>query len=95
MKLKALESEIPPCELSLQIPGKLFQQLEDYRRYFQAKHGQEIDVETLVVQMVDAFIASDREFKKWRRARLGLTTRTRKRATLRIPANLNGHSGPT
>ncbi len=81
MKLKALEREIPPCELSIQISGKVFLQLEDHRRYFQAKHGQEVDVQTLVVQMVEAFIASDREFKKWRRARLGLTARTRKRAT--------------
>ena len=68
MKLKAPEPKLPPSPLRLSVPGKLMAMLEDYARYFEAEHGQAIPVEEMVVQILDAFVAKDFTFARWRKA---------------------------
>ena len=75
MKLKPREPELPSLPLKLDVPGKLHEMLEDYSRYYQASHGHEIAVDSMVVDMLSAFVATDYGFKKWRRERAGKTLR--------------------
>jgi hypothetical protein len=75
MKLKPLERELSPSDLTLQIPGKLAEALGDYGRYFEVEHAQTITQDVLVVQILSAFIASDHDFQKWRREHSGKAIR--------------------
>jgi hypothetical protein len=67
MKLKPLPQRQASAELRGRIPGELHAALVAYTVYYRETARQAIDVWPLVVQMVQQFVDTDREFQAWRR----------------------------
>ena len=68
MKLKPVQT-YPAAMLKGRVPGELHTTLTAYATYYRETTGQTIDVWSLVVQMLQRFVATDREFQAWRRRR--------------------------
>jgi hypothetical protein len=66
MKLKPVQT-YPTAILKGRVPGELHTTLTAYTTYYRETTGQAIDVWSLVVQMLQRFVATDREFQAWRR----------------------------
>jgi hypothetical protein len=62
MKLKPVQT-YPPAELKGRVPGELHRTLTAYTGYYRQTTGQTIDVWGLVVQILQQFMDSDREFQ--------------------------------
>jgi hypothetical protein len=67
MKLKPVRQTYAPAELRGRIPGELHAALTAYTAYYRETLGQAIELWPLVVQMVQQFLDTDREFQAWRR----------------------------
>jgi hypothetical protein len=65
MKLKPIQT-YPAAELKGRVPGELNRALTAYAAYYRETTGQTIEVWALVVQMLEQFMATDREFQAWR-----------------------------
>lgn len=70
MRLKPKELIKPPKTVKVMLTGELTSLLEQYCRYYQSAHKQEIAVPELLMDMAEAFLKSDREFIRWRRNNL-------------------------
>jgi hypothetical protein len=70
MKLKPVQT-YAPAELKGRIPGELHTALVAYTAYYRETAGQAIEVWPLVVQMLQQFVETDREFQAWRRTQNG------------------------
>ena len=66
MRLKPVQS-YRAVALKGRVPGELHAALTDYTTYYREKTGQTIDVWALMVQMLERFVETDREFLAWRR----------------------------
>ena len=66
MRLKPVQTytDVP---LKGRVPGELHAALTAYASYYRATSGQPIEVWPLLVQMLQRFIETDREFQTWRR----------------------------
>ena len=66
MKLKPVQS-YTDVSLKGRIPGELHAALISYTSYYHETIGQPIEVWPLIVQMLQRFLETDREFQTWRR----------------------------
>jgi hypothetical protein len=66
MRLKPMQN-YPDASLKGRVPGELHAALTAYTTYYREKTGQPIDVWSLLVQMLERFVETDREFLAWRR----------------------------
>jgi len=66
MKLKRLRN-LPPARLFGRVPGELNETLTAYQAYYRHLHSEAIDSWPLVLQILETFLSSDREFQAWRR----------------------------
>ena len=66
MKLKPVRTytDVP---LKGRVPGELHAALNAYTSYYRETTGQPIEVWPLIVQMLQRFVETDREFQTWRR----------------------------
>ena len=66
MKLKPVQTytDVP---LKGRVPGELHAALTAYTSYYRETSGQPIEVWPLIVQMLQRFLETDREFQTWRR----------------------------
>ena len=67
MKLRPIAKALPPVPVRLKLPGNLHAALSRYAEFYQHEHGAGIAVPELVVEMVRTFLATDRDFRAWRR----------------------------
>ena len=75
MKLKRVRILAPePSRASS--PASSYEVLAAYAGYDREVHGEAIDLWPLLVQMLRAFVAADREFHTWRRQAGGSAGRT-------------------
>ncbi len=65
MKLKPVKT-YPEASLKGRVPGELHAALTAYTSYYHETIGQPIDVWSLVVQMLQRFVETDREVQTWR-----------------------------
>jgi hypothetical protein len=70
MKLKPVQT-YPAAELKGRVPGELHRALTAYAAYYRQTTGQAIEVWPLVVQMLQQFLDTDRDFQTWRRSQNG------------------------
>ena len=66
MRLKKL-AEATPESLTLRLSSACVEDLDAYRVYYQTVHHQPIDKRTLILEIVQTFIDSDRAFRSWQR----------------------------
>ena len=66
MRLKPVQT-YADVSLKGRIPGELHAALTAYTSYYRETSGQPIEVWPLLVQMLQRFIETDREFQTWRR----------------------------
>ena len=66
MKLKRVQT-YTDVSLKGRIPGELNAALTAYASYYRETTGQAIEVWPLIVQMLQRFVETDREFQTWRR----------------------------
>ena len=66
MKLKPVQT-YTDVSLKGRIPGELHAALTAYTSYYRETSGQPIEVWPLMVQMLQRFVETDREFQAWRR----------------------------
>ena len=66
MKLKPVQT-YTDVSLKGRIPGELHAALTAYTSYYRETNGQPIEVWPLIVQMLQRFVETDREFQTWRR----------------------------
>jgi hypothetical protein len=66
MRLKPVQTynDVP---LKGRVPGELHAALTAYTSFYRETSGQPIEVWPLLVQMLQRFIETDREFQTWRR----------------------------
>ena len=66
MRLKPVQN-YTDASLKGRVPGELHAALTVYTSYYHETTGQRIELWALVIQMLERFIATDREFHAWRR----------------------------
>ena len=66
MKLKPVQT-YTDVSLKGRIPGELHAALTAYTSYYRETNGQPIEVWPLIMQMLQRFVETDREFQRWRR----------------------------
>ena len=66
MRLKPVQN-YADASLKGRVPGELHAALTAYASYYHETTGQPIEVWALVVQMLQRFVETDREFQTWRR----------------------------
>ena len=67
MKLRPIAKELPPVPVRVKLPGDLHAALSRYAEYYQHEQGAGIDVPDLMVEMLRTFLATDRDFRAWKR----------------------------
>ena len=70
MKLKPIQT-YAAAVLKGRVPGELHTTLTAYAAYYQEATGQTIEVWPLVLQMLQQFVDTDRDFQAWRRTQNG------------------------
>ena len=66
MKLKRLRI-LPSVKLAGRVSGELSETLTAYQAYYRHLHGEAIEPWPLVVQILETFMETDRDFQTWRR----------------------------
>jgi len=66
MKLKPIQT-YPAAVLKGRVPGELHTTLTAYAAYYHEATGRSIEVWPLVLQMLQQFVDTDRDFQAWRR----------------------------
>jgi hypothetical protein len=66
MKLKPVQTS-PVALLKGRVPGELHTALTAYTAYYRETIGQTIELWPLVVQILQQFLDTDRDFQAWRR----------------------------
>jgi hypothetical protein len=67
LKIRQLP-DTTPVKLSIALPPPLQSDLQDYARVYEQAYGQSAKVADLIPSMLEAFMASDSNFKKARKA---------------------------
>lgn len=65
--LPKIDLEEKTLEVRLRLKGKAALDIADYQRAYQAAHGQAIDAEPLILNILQAHIDADRGFQGWRK----------------------------
>ena len=58
----------PPVELKMKLTGDMASAFADYQRAYEQAYGEAPDKDALALQMLCAFIESDKGFAAWRRS---------------------------
>jgi len=67
MKLKLRDKQLPPVQLRLVVPAELKERLDEYVGFVHGISGREVETREVAVEMLEQFIASDREFRRWQK----------------------------
>ena len=67
MKLKLKEKELPPVQLRLVLPAAAKQMLDRYVAFVGQTSGFEVEAREVAVEMLEQFMASDRDFRPWQK----------------------------
>ena len=67
MKLKLKEKELPPVQLRLALPAAAKQMLDRYATFVGRTSGREVEAREIAVEMLEQFMASDRDFRQWQK----------------------------
>jgi len=92
MKLKIKHKELPPVQMRLVLPAALKADLDRYVAFVAETSQGEVEAREVAVQMLEQFMASDREFRQWQ-------TRSQESVLARHEGKrdrghqLNGHGG--
>ena len=65
MKLKLKEKALPPAQLRLVMPAATKQMLDRYVAFVGQTSGFEVEAREVAVEMLEQFMASDRDFRPW------------------------------
>jgi hypothetical protein len=66
--LAKLDLEEKSLEVRLRLKGKAAVDVAEYQRAYHAAHGQAVEAEPLIINIVQAHIDADRGFQAWRKA---------------------------
>ncbi len=66
--LPKFDLEEKTLEVRLRLKGKAAVDVADYQRAYQAAHGQAVEIEPLIANIVQAHIDADKGFQSWRKA---------------------------
>ena len=66
--LPKFDLEEKTLEVRLRLKGKAALDIADYQRAYQAAHGQPVEAEPLILNILQAHIDADRGFQAWRKA---------------------------
>jgi hypothetical protein len=66
--LAKLDLEEKTLEVRLRLKGRAAVDVADYQRAYQAAHGQGVEAEPLILNIVQAHIEGDKGFQAWRKA---------------------------
>ena len=69
MKIRERTAPRSRQEVRVRLEGTTFSDLEDYRRLYQEKYGQAIELPELAAEILTQFLAGDRGFRRWQRVR--------------------------
>ena len=69
MKLRERTAPRSRQEVRVRLEGTTFSDLEDYRNLYQEEYGQAIELPELAAEILTQFLAGDRAFRRWQRAR--------------------------
>lgn len=67
VSLSKISTEEKTVEFKLKLAGPLAIAFEDYRRAYQAAHGELVDPAVMAAHMLAAYVEGDRAFAAWRR----------------------------
>ena len=67
VSLSKISTEEKTVEFKLKLAGTLAIAFDDYRRAYQAEHGEQIDSAVLAAHMLAAYVENDKAFSAWRR----------------------------
>jgi hypothetical protein len=70
VSISKIETEEHAVELKLKLKGSLAKDLQHYRDAYQEEHGQAVDLEVLVSHVLSAYVANDRGFQTWLKAKM-------------------------
>ena len=91
MKLRLKEKEMPPVQLRLLLPGSLNEMLNRYVQFVREASGREVEPKEIVVEILQQFVESDRDFRRsQRRALAPIQERLLKKT--QQPRQVNGHA---
>ena len=91
MKLRLKEKEMPPVQLRLLLPGALNEMLNRYVEYVRAASGREVEPKEIVVEILQQFVESDRDFRRSQRRPLA-PIQERSLKKVQQPRQDNGHA---
>lgn len=69
MKLARITRPLSSVQVRVTLSGELNAALENYARYYQHVHADQVEPKALIPEMLRAFIETDREFQSWSRSR--------------------------
>lgn len=69
MKLTRITKPLPSVQVRVTLSGELNAALENYARYYEHVHGDQVEPRALIPEIMRAFIEADREFQAWSRSR--------------------------
>jgi hypothetical protein len=91
MKLRLKERDMPPVQLRLLLPGALNEMLNRYVAYVGEASGREVEPKEIVVEILQQFVESDRDFRKSQRRSLA-PIQERSLKKVQQPRQVNGHA---
>ncbi len=65
MKIQQKPKPLEPHAEKIILSGELASVLNDYANYYEFTYKQKISTHDLILEMLGAFLKSDRDFKKW------------------------------
>lgn len=65
MKLPKITKSQKQERLSLSIPDTLMAQIDAYMQYYASHYGQEVNRQEIARHILEVFIESDKDFKRW------------------------------
>jgi hypothetical protein len=68
MKLARIAKPLRSLQVRVTLAGDLNAALESYARYYEHVHGEAVDSNALIPEILSAFLDADREFQSWSRS---------------------------
>jgi hypothetical protein len=68
MKLTRMVKPLRSVQVRVTLTGNLNAMLESYARYYEHVHGEAVEPNALIPEILHAFIDADREFQVWHRS---------------------------
>jgi hypothetical protein len=92
MKLKLKEKELPAVQLLLALPAAAKQMLDRYVAFVAKTSGRDVEGREIVVEMLEQFMASDRDFRQWQKLAQKSVFESHENRIEKSPP-MNGHGG--